>query len=259
MTILPETISSLTTLQFLNVNSNQLSSLPKSMLELKNLKVLLALGNQLNSESWELLQELKRSGVRVSKAIYLLLPHVVTKLVKVNGVSIRLILQTGLPLPKAHTQAFLARTSAIIVVYDKRDKNSVKNVRKALDEVRIQFPAKSIPLACIGVISGEEVISTNEIINLTREHGINYYETLLHDEETKIQIYQDLVKKALKIDKTDTKIGTKDIYFLKIWLLGARRTFKDGTPHDLVYNFLEDASPKNEKKQTRGTSINGSI
>jgi len=245
---LSELIGELDNLQFLRVKNNQLSSLPKTLQNLRNLKVIIPSGNLLNDKSWELLQRLDQSGVRISEK-ELLLPTISTRRLRVNNIKAKVILMgTGeddlgeKPFGWKMHASYSRGAIAAIILFDKYDRWSFDRVRKWFDF--INFQNKSLPLTLVGIITEKEIVTSKEGENMAHELGMDYYEVSVSDEEAKSQILHEIVKKRLN--------GTENgEYLLKICVLGSGRKYKDGTPKKLVNRFIGQDINRFEKQPSR--------
>ena len=246
---LSELIGELHNLQFLRVKNNQLSSLPKTLQKLRNLKVISSSGNLLNDKSWELLQRLDQSGVRISEK-ELMVPPISTRRLQVNNINVKVILvgveeedlgekPSGWKKPAMYFRGAIAA----IILFDKYDRWSFDRIPKWFDF--INFQDKSLPLTLVGIIMEKNIVTSKEGENMAHELGMDYYEVSVSDEEAKSQILHEILKKRLNRTKMVNKNGE---YLLKICILGSGRKYKDGTPQKLVNRFIGHDIYKFEKQ-----------
>ena len=220
----------------------------QTLQNLRNLKVIIPSGNLLNDESWELLQRLDQSGVRISEK-ELLLPTISTRRLRVNNIKAKVILMgTGeddlgeKPFGWKMHASYSRGAIAAIILFDKYDRWSFDRVRKWFDF--INFQNKSLPLTLVGIITEKEIVTSKEGENMAHELGMDYYEVSVSDEEAKSQILHKIVKKRLN--------GTENgEYLLKICIFGSGRKYKDGTPKKLVNRFIGQDIYKFEKQPSR--------
>ena len=88
-------------------------------------------------------------------------------------------------------------TLGCLILFDKGNLTSFKNISNWYDEIKQAIPNWPIPIAMVGIITEKEEITYEEGQELANQLNIDYYETEVTENRNVSQILQDLTKKIL--------------------------------------------------------------
>ncbi len=124
---------------------------------------------------------------------------ITTKQIKVDNTHVKLILvvTTGEEFSGKLRASFFKGGSAVIIFFDKGDRQSFDVIEDWIKEFRKNFPKQRVPIGFVGFITDTEEITTNEGEGLVKQINMKYYETTPKDNKKVEHIMIDLSKAVI--------------------------------------------------------------
>ena len=124
---------------------------------------------------------------------------ITTKRIQIDNYNVMLILttNTGQELDSRSKPVYYRGASALVIIFDKGDRDSFNAVNDWYEEFRKFIPPSKVPIALVGIITKSEDVSLDEGQNLADELNTLYYE-IPHTGKAIEQIFHDLTRKMLE-------------------------------------------------------------
>ena len=118
-----------------------------------------------------------------------------------NKVLLRLASGEGIPYYTKKQEFFYMGALGVVYVFSRDNRRSFTKIKNLYQEFREYSQNPDVSVTLIGLSNTSEVISTDEAETLAKEFGANYFEVQIKDKQMLTDIFNGLIRKALKILK----------------------------------------------------------